>query len=73
MQREQVKMHNKLIPLLVKLPDAQITNERVIKSLNYQLQGSWRSKFLSGSRLDFFKPVLRFLRPESIIKKIFYK
>lgn len=73
MQSEQLKMHKKLIPFLLDFPEAKRQNERVIKSLNYQLQGSWKAKFLSGGRLDFFKPVLRFFRIESVVKRIFYK
>jgi glycosyltransferase involved in cell wall biosynthesis len=73
MWSEELKMRQKLAPLLVHNPQAVINNENAMKSFQLKLGKSWKQTFLSGGKFDFIKKILRFLGLERLAKRIFYK
>ena len=72
MRAEDKRMRISLNPLLVNLPHAFESNNNAIKSLTYQLNTSWKKQFLSGGRFDFLKKILRVMRLEKFVLKVFY-
>jgi glycosyltransferase involved in cell wall biosynthesis len=73
MKKECIKAHERLIPLLTSYPEAYQNNLLTIKVLETEIAGSWRKYFMSGSHFDFIKPVIRKLKIEGFIRRMFYK
>ncbi|MEI9912658.1 MAG: hypothetical protein WDO71_25285 [Bacteroidota bacterium] len=73
MRGEEIKMRNKLMPLLQGDQEALLNNTNAIKGLSLQVKGSWKKMFLSGGPFDFIKKILRATGLEKIAQKLFYK
>ncbi|MEO8405482.1 MAG: glycosyltransferase [Chitinophagaceae bacterium] len=73
MRGEEIKMRNKLVPLLQGDPESIANNESAIKGLTLQVNKSWKQIFLSGGPFDFIKKGLRAIGIEKLIRKVFYK
>ena len=70
---EELRMREKLAPLLENDPEAKAANEDSIKSFRYKLGNSWKRIFLSGGPFDFIKKILSFFGIDKLAKKVFYK
>lgn len=73
MWSEELKMRQKLAPLLKGNSEAIVNNDNAIKSFSYKLKKSWKNIFLSGGPMDFIKKIIRVLGLEKLAKKIFYR
>jgi len=73
MREQEIKMRKKLFPELVHYPEADRNNKYAIKALSYQVNESWKKKFLSGGQFDVVKKYIRLMGLENILKRIFYK
>jgi glycosyltransferase involved in cell wall biosynthesis len=73
MRGEEIKMRNKLIPLLQGDEESLHNNANAIKGLSLQVKGSWKKIFLSGGPFDFIKKLIRAAGLEKIAQKLFYK
>lgn len=70
---EELRMREKLAPLLEDDPEAKAANEDSIKSFRYKLGKSWKRLFLSGGPFDFIKKILSFLGIDKLARKVFYR
>jgi glycosyltransferase involved in cell wall biosynthesis len=72
MRREEIKMRQKLVPLLEGDPESELNNANAIKGLSLQVNKSWKTVFLSGGPFDFLKKIMRVIGLERVARKIFY-
>ncbi|MGC4035936.1 MAG: glycosyltransferase [Chitinophagaceae bacterium] len=73
MRNEEIKMREKLMPLLDGNSEALNNNTNAIKGLTMLVKSSWKTIFLSGGPLDFLKKGIRALGLEKAFQKILYK
>lgn len=73
MRKEEIRMREKLVPLLQEYTEAFQNNKDAIKGLALQVNGSWKNIFLSGGPFDSVKKIFRKMGLEKLVRRLFYK
>lgn len=73
MRREEIKMREKLRPILAANTPATESNEYAMNGLSIQVSGNWRKYFMSGGPFDFLKKGLKRAGLDKALRKLFFK